>query len=157
MIDPFETNEKIKYTSNGFDCHSQIHNKTIRDKSDLETKFCRFQASRKWRGGGGGHDPIAPPFGPGRKKIHRLSEKLASLGIMGDQLRAPLKPLIYHSVVIFEGGSQLGPMTPVFRTAVRLLLAIWFPFFGQWIKRFSEIYNLFTIVLPDLQLLIFKK
>ena len=39
----------------------------------------------------------------------QLSEKLASLDIMGDQLRALLKPLKHLSTMILRGGSQLGP------------------------------------------------
>ena len=37
-----------------------------------------------------------------------LSERLACLGIMGSQSRAPIKPFQYHSFVIFEGFYKVG-------------------------------------------------
>ena len=43
---------------------------------------------------------------------HRLSERLASLGIMGDKLRALLRPLPYDSAVMYggiQGGLNGGP------------------------------------------------
>ena len=33
----------------------------------------------------------------------QLSERLASLGIMGDQLRAPLKPPLHHCTTVLSG------------------------------------------------------
>ena len=40
----------------------------------------------------------------------RLSEKLSALGIMGEQLRLPLKPLNADSTVMYEGfrGPSIG-------------------------------------------------
>ena len=44
---------------------------------------------------------------PRQEKRHRsdlwLSERLASLGIMAAQLRAPLKPPVHHSTIILRG------------------------------------------------------
>ena len=65
---------------------------------------------------------VACPHG---KNWHRLSERLASLGIMGDQLRATLRPLNSIGLWWFEGcqsGPQLSPWyreMPVSRTCNR--------------------------------------
>ena len=45
-------------------------------------------------------------------KLHRSRLQLALLGIMGPQLRAPLKPLDHHSNVVLRGlrdSPRLGP------------------------------------------------
>jgi len=64
---------------------------------------------------------------------HRLSERLASLGIMGAQLRAPLKPP--NTTVLrwsweVSGGLQIGPQwcreAPVSRRIIRLS-GVFFP------------------------------
>ena len=62
--------------------------------------------------------------------LHLLSERLASPGIMGAQLRAPLKPPQYYRMLLCMEGFR-GPLTedrytPVSRTAVRLI-AVVFP------------------------------
>ena len=47
-----------------------------------------------------------------QKKMHRMSEIIASLGIMGTELRAPVTLLEHHSTFTsgkFKGGPQLGP------------------------------------------------
>ena len=46
------------------------------------------------------------------KNLHRLSERLASLGTMGTQLRAPLKALntiVLRNFEEFQGGHRLDP------------------------------------------------
>ena len=56
------------------------------------------------------------------------------LGIMGDKLRAPLKSRNTIALRLSEGfqdGPQLSPMSPVSRTAERLI----FVFFSGWIQR----------------------
>ena len=64
------------------------------------------------------------------KKLLPLSERLVSLGIMGDQLRVPLEPL--NTIVLWwsEGlqGSWIGPpccrQTLVSRKAIRLIAVV---------------------------------
>ena len=48
-----------------------------------------------------------------------LSKRLASLGIMGAQLRAPLKPLGHQTSMVLRGlwGPLIGPKMSVSRTA----------------------------------------
>ena len=76
---------------------------------------------------------------PDWKKVHPLSERLASLGMMGAQLKAPLKPL--SMIVVwryeeFQEGPQLGPpwcrKMSVSRIAVRLIVVV-FPVWSELI------------------------
>ena len=63
------------------------------------------------------------------KKLHPLSERLASIGIMGDQLRAPLAPR-FHSTVMVSVGPTIGSPwcreTPICQTAINLIGVFFF-------------------------------
>ena len=49
---------------------------------------------------------------PDRKNLHQLFKRFSSLGIMGDQLSAPLETPQYHSDVMFEGDLNWTHINP---------------------------------------------